>query len=231
MKRKHTKISADTKLEYARLCFEKKMSKTEAANILSIDFSTVAEWVHRYQEQGATAFLDTGKNNVYSNELKLEAILSYLNGEDSYKTVAARYGLRSDKQLRDWVKVYNNGEDFSHERSGGSRMTTSRRTTKEERIQIVKECLANGRNYGETAIKYNVSYQQVYTWVKRYAEQGEFGLEDRRGRRKANQEPRSEVEELQIKLAQLEHELYMTRMERDLLKKVKELERKDFYRK
>ena len=110
-------------------------------------------------------------------------------------------------------------------------MKTSRNTTKEERIQIVKECIANDYNYGEMAIKHNVSYQQVYGWVRRFKELGEAGLEDRRGRRKINQEPRNEVEELKIKMAQLEHELYMTRMERDLLKKVKELERKDLYRK
>lgn len=30
------------------------------------------------------------------------------------------------------------------------------------------------------------------------------------------------------RITQLEHELYMTRMERDLLKKVKELERGDY---
>jgi transposase-like protein len=127
--------------------------------------------------------------------------------------------------------MYNNGEDFSHKLSGGSRMKTSRTTTKEERIQIVRECIANGCNYGECAIKYNVSYQQVYTWVKRFKDLGEAGLEDRRGRRKVDQEPRSEVEELKIKMAQLEHELYMTKMERDLLKKVQELERNDLYRK
>jgi len=110
-------------------------------------------------------------------------------------------------------------------------MTTSRKTTQEERIQIVKECLENGSNYGDTAIKYNISYQQVYTWVKRYAELGEAGLEDRRGKRTVEQEPRSEVEELKVKLARLEHELYMTKMERDLLKKVEELERGDVFRK
>ena len=110
-------------------------------------------------------------------------------------------------------------------------MTTSRKTTKEERIQIVRECIANGFNSGECAIKYNVSYQQVYSWVKRFKDLGEAGLEDRRGRRKVDQEPRSEVEELKIKMAQLEHELYMTKMERDLLKKVKELEREELYRK
>ena len=59
---------------------------------------------------------------------------------------------------------------------------------------------------------------------------GEAGLEDRRGRRKADQEPRTEVEELKIKVAKLEHELYLAKVERDLLKKVDELERKERYR-
>lgn len=54
--------------------------------------------------------------------------------------------------------------------------------TYEERIAIVKECLENGSIYGETAIKYNISYQQAYTWVKKFTELGVSGLEDRRGR-------------------------------------------------
>ena len=79
--------------------------------------------------------------------------------------------------------------------------------------------------------KHNVSYQQVYTWVKKYSELGEDGLDDRRGKRKAEQEPRSELEEMKIKMAKLEQELYRTKVERDLLKKVEELERRDAYRK
>ena len=110
-------------------------------------------------------------------------------------------------------------------------MKTSRNTTKEERIQIVKECIANGCSYGETAIKHNVSYQQVYGWVRRFKELGDAGLEDRRGRRKVDQSPRTEVEKLQIEIELLKHKLYMTEMERDLLKKVGELERKDLYHK
>ena len=214
MGRKGIKIPNETKLKYARLCFENKMSKCEAARQLGTSDTEVLSWVYRYTEQGELAFLDTGQNHTYSSDLKLKAINSYLNGEGSYKKLAAKYGLRSSSQLKRWIKMYNNGEDFSHKMSGGS-----------------KDCIANGCNYGETAIKHNVSYQQVYSWVKRFKELGETGLEDRRGRRKVDQEPRSELEELKIKMAQLEHELYMTKMERDLLKKVRELERKDPYRK
>ncbi len=101
-------------------------------------------------------------------------------------------------------------------------MTKARKTSLEERIVIARECIASGRNYGELAIKYNVSYQQVYNWTNKYAQRGEAGLEDRRGQRTAQQQPRTPEEETRIRIAQLEHELYMTRMERDLLKKLDE---------
>ena len=227
MGRKGVRVSAEQKLKYAQLCFEGKMSIAEAGRILDIHNNHVADWVLRYREQGPLGFQDTGNNNVYSPELKLQAVQSYLSGKGSYSLIAARFGLREPGQLRAWVKMYNNGENFSRKMSGGSRMTTSRPTTKDERIKIVMECIAHGYNYGEIAIKYNVSYQQVYGWVQRFKELGEAGLEDRRGKRKLNQEPRSEVENLQIEVERLKHQLYMAEMERDLLKKLNELEREN----
>ena len=71
----------------------------------------------------------------------------------------------------------------------------------------------------------------MYGWVQRYKELGESGLEHRRGKRKVDQEPRSEVEKLQIEIEKLKHQLYMTEMERDLLKKLNELEREELFRK
>ena len=63
--------------------------------------------------------------------------------------------------------------------------------------------------------------------MQKFSELGEAGLEDRRGRRTVQQSPRTAEEELKARIAQLEHENYMLKMERDLLKKVKELERRD----
>ena len=108
-------------------------------------------------------------------------------------------------------------------------MRKTRRTTQQERVQIVKECLEAGKNYGVIALKHNVSYQQVRTWTLRFEEIGEAGLEDRRGKRKRNQVPRTELEAAQIE--QLKHKLYLAEMERDLLKKLEEIERRDAYRK
>ena len=106
-------------------------------------------------------------------------------------------------------------------------MKQGRTTTQEERVQIAKECIASGKNYGEIAQKYQVSYQQVRTWTLRFEELGEAGLEDRRGRRKKDQMPRTELEEAQIEIKQLKHKLYLAEMERDLLKKLGEVERRD----
>ena len=106
-------------------------------------------------------------------------------------------------------------------------MKQGRETTQEERIQIVKECLASGKNYGELALKYQVSYQQVRSWTRRFEEMGEAGLEDRRGKRKKDQMPRTELEKAQVEIQRLKHQLYLTEMERDLLKKLDEIERRD----
>ena len=107
----------------------------------------------------------------------------------------------------------------------------ARKTTQKERIEIARACIESGENYGETAIRYQVSYQQVYTWTKKYKELGEAGLEDRRGKRVINQEPRTEEEELRRRIAELEHEKYLLEVENTLLKKLDELERRDAYRK
>lgn len=225
------KYDPQYKIDIARRCIEGSLSLRSAAKEVGTSTATIHKWVTLYRFQGELGFLPVDKNRMYSQVFKLKAVLECINEHTSPIVVAAKYGIRSSSRLEKWIKMYNNGEDFSHKMSGGSRMKTSRKTTKEERVQIVKECIVNGYNYGETAIKHNVSYQQVYGWVKRFKELGEAGLEDRRGKRKVTQEPRSEVEKLQIELEQLKHKLYMTEMERDLLKKVKELERKDFYRK
>ena len=106
-------------------------------------------------------------------------------------------------------------------------MKSTHKTTQEERIEVAKECLASGNNYGEIAKKYGVSYQHARTWTLKYKEVGEAGLEDRRGKRKHEQEPRTELEQAQIRIAQLEHQLRISEMENHLLKKLKEMERRE----
>ena len=225
------KLNAEEKVQIAQDCIEGRISQAEAARRVGVDESSIRAWIAKYKSEGSYGLWQTEKNRVYSEELKLQAVMEYLGGKGSLREICKKYRIRTKTQLRAWIKVYNSGRDFKHKMSGGSRMKSTRKTTQEERAQIAKECIENGDNYGEIAIKYQVSYQNVYSWVKKYRELGEAGLEDRRGQRTAQQEPRTEEERLRIENAQLKHELYLARMERDLLKKLEEIERREAYRK
>lgn len=227
---KREKVTVEERITTAKMCAEGKISQSEAARRLGVHKSTVQEWVARYQNGGPLAFAQKEHNNIYSENIKREAVDEYITGKGSLLKIAAKYGLRAKEQLRDWIKVYNSGKDFKHKMSGGSHMKQGRETTQEERIAIARECIENDNNYGEIAVKYNVSYQQVYTWVKRYKKLGEAGLEDRRGKRIIQQEPRTELEKARQEIAILKRKLYLAEVERDLLKKLDELERSDAFR-
>ena len=75
------------------------------------------------------------------------------------------------------------------------------------------------------ANKFNVSYQQVYTWVKKYNKDGYNALVDRRGKNKLFEEL-SESEKLSAQLKLLEAENRRLKMENDFLKKLEEIERR-----
>ncbi len=226
------KLTAEEKIRIVQACLKHEISLTEASKRSNVNFYTIERWIQKYEADGSEAFC-YHKNRVYSAVLKEEAVKEYLSGGKSLLQVCKKYHIRSECQLEQWIKVYNSHGDFNSVKhsGGGSYMKQGRNTTKEERIQIVKDCLAADKNYGEMAKKYHVSYQQVRTWTLRYIEFGEIGLEDRRGKRKKNQEPRTELEQAQIEIARLKHQLYMAEMERDLLKKLDEIERRDAFRK
>ena len=225
------KITPETHLRAVEAYLAEEGSYSSIAKKYGIGITTLKEDVSTYKAQGILAFAEQKQNNVYAEEIRFAAVREYIKGKGSIQDIRAKYGLRSSVQLRNWIKVYNSGKGFRQKMSGGSRMKETRPTTVEERIQIAKDCIANGGNYGETALKFNVSYQQVYQWVKKYKEMGDAGLEDRRGKRLKDQTPRTREEELEIEVAKLKHELYLTQMERDLLKKLDEIERREAYRK
>lgn len=68
-----------------------------------------------------------------------------------------------------------------------------RKTTFEERKEIVSYCISHNHDYKNTATKYDVSYSQVYSWVKKYDTNGETGLTNKRGQHKTD----DEVDELE----------------------------------
>ena len=100
-----------------------------------------------------------------------------------------------------------------------------RKTTIEERKEIVKYCLSHNRDYKGTASLFEVSYSQVYSWVRKYDANGEEGLLDKRGHHKTDDEV-DELERLRRENKRLKRQLEENDMVVQLLKKVKEFEGK-----
>jgi len=217
------KIPAEEKVRLIERYLKGKIGFNEAQEIVGIGSTTLRRWISRYKTEGAEGFQPTERNRVYPTELKTQAVRDYLSRIGSLKDICEKYSIRSECQLRKWIKVYNCHEEFKA-LTGGSRMTKARKTTKKERQAITNECIASENNYGEIAIKYNISYQQVYTWVKKMQEHGETGLDDKRGHRKPPHEPLTSEELLRQENEQLKRANYLLQMELDFRKKLKEVE-------
>ena len=225
-----SKIDPTEKVKIVERLLADEISVSEAVRLTDVDEASIRRWRNLYLADGPTALMAQRNNKVYSQELKLQAVHEYLDGKSSQADIVQKYHLRSSRQLHDWIKVYTtHGEIKSRGSGGGSYMRKARQTTPEERLEIVQDCLANDKNYGAMALKYNCSYQQVRNWVLRYEKMGSAGLEDRRGRRAGTQPARTPEEELRDKIAELERRNRDLQMENDLLKKVRELEMKDRY--
>ena len=98
-----------------------------------------------------------------------------------------------------------------------------RKTTLEERKEIVEYCIAHDKDYKGTATLYNVSYSQVYNWTRKHLSEGEEGLVDKRGQHKTDDEV-DELERLRRENLRLKRQLEERDMVVELLKKVKEFE-------
>lgn len=53
---------------------------------------------------------------------------------------------------------------------------------------MVVYCISHNNDYKGTEFRYDVSYSQVYSWVKKSRKDGECGLEDKRGHHKGDDE-------------------------------------------
>lgn len=104
-------------------------------------------------------------------------------------------------------------------------MKDGRKTTQLERIEIAQWTIANEYNYIEATRHFQVSYGQVYAWVKKFKQGGEAALADRRGKAKESNGQLTEVERLKLENKRLQHRLTYVSTEVAVLKKLEEIER------
>lgn len=166
-------------------------------------------------------------NNYYPPELKRQAVEDYQSGRGSQRDICKKYNIRARTQLRAWIRQYSSDANLQPQtRSTPSRTTVpGRKTTLEERVEIVCYCLANGKDYDLAINTYHISYQQVYSWVRKYQDFGLEGLLDKRGKRK-DPAAMTHVERLQSENKLLQAEIQRLQTENTALKKLHQLERR-----
>ena len=133
------KILKENKLDAVIKILDGKSSISSMAKKLQVSYTAVESWIRIYQSIGVNAF-DNTKNQTYSVELKLQAVTEYLSGKGSLDTICKKFKIKSKSQLRRWISKYNNHEKLKSYSGGtGKIMEKGRKTTFEERIDIVKD--------------------------------------------------------------------------------------------
>ena len=203
-----------------------KIGKSQVQVVYGIHPSTMYKWIIKYNANGIAAFTHGTSNAGYSKEFKLQCVKAYLRGDGSLDEIVAKYNISSAWVLSGWIERYNANKelkDYTPKR-GNYMAGASRKTTPEERKEIVEYCINHDKDYKGTSVLYKVSYNQVYSWVRKYLSEGVESFVDKRGHHKADDEV-DELERLRRENLRLKRQLEERDMAVELLKKVKEFER------
>lgn len=221
-----SKHPLEVKLNVLQLLNEGDYSIRELGEKFLVDKQTIQIWKIKYEAHGVEGLTEATSWTRYSKEVKRAAGEDYLQERLTLLEIVAKYKISSISVLKKWVKKYTSHSELKDSGKGLSQtMTKGRKTTFEERIQIVDYCLKSQKNYQLAAQAYDVSYQQVYHWVKKFEATGEEGLRDRRGRTKEAVELTAE-EKLKLEIKRIERENERLRAENLFLKKLEAIERR-----
>ena len=197
------------------------------ARRFNVSMSTITLWCRNYDIFGESAFEPGRKQKTWKAETKLAAVREYAFGNASIQDICKKYKISSQTIFRKWLMVYNDShKELKSTGCGRNKpMTKGRKVTFDEKVDIVKYCISHNRNYYDTMDKFKVSYQQIYSWIRKYDEKGVYGLIDRRGKAKPESELTDE-DRLKARNNLLEAENDRLRLENAILKKLQEIERR-----
>lgn len=109
-----------------------------------IDESCIRQWIAKYKAFGENAFELGSNNERYTAGFKQQVAEAYLRGEGSYRDISVAFKIHSDSTVLQWVSQYNNHIKLTDSRPEGVTdmvKIKGRKTTFEERIDIVEDCI------------------------------------------------------------------------------------------
>ena len=125
----------------------------ELCRIYGMAQGALKDWIRLYETFGMEGLRTGYSITHYPKETKEAAVQDYLIHKLPVKEILK----------------YNGHEELKTSGTGGSIiMTKGRKTSFDERVEIVQYCIAHDHNYTETSEKYGVSYQQARSYTVKY---------------------------------------------------------------
>jgi len=229
------KVSVEVKLQACKDYCNGNGSFNSIGATIGVHQSSVQRWVYSYREKGDSAFIVSDRNKSYTRDFKMYIINEYLNGNNSSNGLAAKYNI-TDSMVCKWVNSYNQGIEVKDYKPKPEVYTMKKRkTTFEERLEIVNYVLSNDKNYRKASLEFKIPYASVHLWTRKYLSMGEEGIKyNKRGRKTkddVNLNSLSEIDRLKYELKIEKEKRELAELKYEVLKKKEELEKKAKYRK
>ena len=166
-----SKISNELRIELVKKILKGKETIQNLAKEYDVAKSSLMTWKKKYLELGEKSIMVDEKNKHYTRETRIKAVKSYLNNEGSLFEICKKYGITSVSVLNYWIRDYKKSVD----ENGNYKIFKKHiRKSVESKIEAVTNL---------TTQKFDISYQQIYSWVKKYEAGGAEALIDNRGKR------------------------------------------------
>jgi transposase-like protein len=229
------KYSKEIKIQACKDYEEGNLSFYDIGKKIGTTKGVVHQWYLMYKEHGPRAFETSNKNRSYNKEFKLLVVEEYTSGKYSMPNLAAKYNINIGV-ISNWItKWYNGIEIKDYDPKGDVYTMKSRKTTFEERLEIVKWVIENDMSYKDAADKYSITYALVYKWTRAYIDKGPEALKyQKRGPKPKSEIDESNLTEVEKLKLELEKEKALRKrreFEIEVLKKKEEFEKKLLSRK
>lgn len=159
---KNYRASKEIKIEACQDYKSGKGSFKSIADKIGVSAITIQQWYSAYKFHGISSFESSDRNNCYTKEFKNIVVKLYLAGKYSKMELSGKYNI-SLSMVKRWIKKYNEGIELKDYNPKGEVYTMeSRKTTFEERLEIVKWVIANDMNYKDAADRNGIKYALIY---------------------------------------------------------------------
>lgn len=159
----------------------------------------------------------------YSEKFKLMVVREYQEGKLGYKLLAKKHGIKSHKQIVNWVKNY---EKFGTE--GLMRKKQNKTYSVQFKLDVLSFMKRTGSSVSETALEFGLTNPPMITvWKKALLEGGAESLNRPKGRppmsdKAKNRRNKKTIEDKEMTYEQkLERENELLRLEVEYLKKLR----------